>query len=59
MGTMILTASGLTAIENIRAGDKVISTNADTFETAEKTVMEIEISGKGSGKNEIIEYRKE
>ena len=39
-GTMILTASGLTAIENIRAGDKVISTNADTFETAEKTVLE-------------------
>ena len=39
-GTMILTASGLTAIENIRVGDKVISTNADTFETAEKTVME-------------------
>lgn len=39
-GTMILTVSGLTAIENIRAGDKVISTNADTFETAEKTVLE-------------------
>ena len=39
-GTMVLTASGLTAIEKIRAGDKVISTNADTFETAEKTVLE-------------------
>ena len=39
-GTMVLTASGLTAIENIRAGDKVISTNADTFETEEKTVLE-------------------
>ena len=39
-GTMVLAASGLTAIENIRAGDKVISTNADTFETEEKTVLE-------------------
>lgn len=39
-GTMVLTASGLTAIENIRVGDKVISTNADTFETEEKTVLE-------------------
>ena len=37
---MILTAAGLIAIENIKAGDKVISTNADTFETAEKTVVE-------------------
>ena len=32
---MVLTASDLTAIENIRAGNKVISTNADTFETEE------------------------
>ncbi len=39
-GTMILTASGLVAIEAIKAGDKVISTNADTFEVAEKTVLE-------------------
>lgn len=39
-GTMILTAAGLTAIENIRAGDRVISTNPDTFEVAEKTVVE-------------------
>ncbi len=39
-GTMILTAVGLTAIENIRAGDKVISTNTDTFEVAEKVVVE-------------------
>ena len=42
-GTMILTAAGLVAIENIKAGDKVVSTNADTFETAEKTVVEIYI----------------
>ena len=39
-GTMILTATGLVAIENIKAGDKVISTNPETFETGEKTVVE-------------------
>jgi len=39
-GTMILTAAGLTAIEHIRAGDKVISTDPATFETAEKSVLE-------------------
>jgi hypothetical protein len=38
-GTMVFTAAGVVAIENIRAGDKVISTNADTFETAEKNVL--------------------
>ncbi len=36
----VLTAAGLVAIENIKAGDKVISTNADAFEVAEKTVLE-------------------
>ena len=30
----------MVAIENIKAGDKVISTNHETFETAEKTVLE-------------------
>ncbi|MBQ3138778.1 MAG: hypothetical protein IJB68_04605, partial [Ruminococcus sp.] len=39
-GTMVLTAAGLVAIENIRAGDAVISTNPDTLDTAEKTVLE-------------------
>ena len=39
-GTMILTAAGMVAIENIKAGDKVISTDPETFETAEKTVLE-------------------
>ena len=39
-GTMILTASGLVAIENIKAGDKVISTDPETMETAEKTELE-------------------
>jgi len=38
-GTMILTASGFIAIENIRAEDRVTSTNTDTFETSEKTVL--------------------
>lgn len=38
-GTTILTAAGLTAIEHIKAGDKVISTNPETFETAEKSVL--------------------
>ena len=39
-GTMILTATGLVAIENIKAGDMVISTNLEMLETAEKTVLE-------------------
>ena len=39
-GTMILTASGLLAIESIKAGDKVISKNVDTNEQSEKTVIE-------------------
>jgi len=32
--------TGLVAIENIKAGDKVIATNPETFEVAEKTVLE-------------------
>ena len=39
-GTMIQTATGLVANENIKTGDKVISTNPETFETGEKTVVE-------------------
>ena len=39
-GTMVLTTAGLVAIENIKAGDIVISTNPDTLETAGKTVLE-------------------
>jgi len=39
-GTMVLTAAGLVAIENIKAGDKVIATNPETFEVAEKIVLE-------------------
>lgn len=39
-GTMILTVSGYTVIENIKAGDKVISTDPKTIEVAEKKVLE-------------------
>lgn len=39
-GTLVLTAAGYTAIENIRVGDKAISTDPDTMETAERTVLE-------------------
>ena len=39
-GTLVLTACGLVAIENIKAGDKVISTDPETGVTEEKTVLE-------------------
>ena len=39
-GTMILTASGLVAIEKIKSGDKVISTYPETMETSPKAVLE-------------------
>ena len=38
-GTMILTAAGVVAIENIKVGDRVIATNPETFERAEKPVV--------------------
>ena len=37
---MVPTTAGLVAIENIKAGDVVISTNPDTLETAPKIVLE-------------------
>ena len=40
-GTLVLTASGLVAIENIKVGDKVISSDPDTGVTDEKTVLEV------------------
>lgn len=43
-GTLILTAFGLVAIENIKAGDRVIATNPATFEQSEKTVVETYIN---------------
>ena len=39
-GTMIHTVAGLVAIENIKAGDKVLSTNPETMETVHKSVLE-------------------
>ena len=39
-GTLISTANGLVAIENIKSGDKVLSTNEITKETEIKTVVE-------------------
>ena len=39
-GTLVATATGLVAIECIRVGDKVIATDPDTMERAEKTVLE-------------------
>lgn len=39
-GTLVATAAGLVAIECIRVGDKVIATDPDTMEQAEKTVLE-------------------
>lgn len=39
-GTLVLTPAGLITIENIHPGDTVISTDPDTGEVAEKTVLE-------------------
>ena len=39
-GTLVLTAGGLIAIENIKAGDRVLATDPDTRECIEKTVLE-------------------
>ena len=39
-GTLILTVSGRVAIENIKAGDKVLATDPNTFDVVEKTVVE-------------------
>lgn len=39
-GTLVLAVSGLIPIENVRAGDKVYSFNADTQEVSKKTVEE-------------------
>ena len=39
-GTMIATASGLVAIENIRVGDRVISADPETLKVAEKAVID-------------------
>lgn len=43
-GTMVLTVTGLRAIETIKAGEKVIATNPKTNQTEEKTVVETYIN---------------
>ena len=39
-GTLINTMTGLVAIEHLRAGDKIIADDPDTFEVGEKTILE-------------------
>ncbi len=39
-GTLVMAVAGMVAIETIKSGDKVISTDPETMETAEKTVLE-------------------
>ena len=40
-GTLINTMTGLVAIEHLRAGDKIIAADPDTFEVGEKTILEV------------------
>ena len=39
-GTLVMAVAGMVAIEKIKSGDKVISTDPETMETGEKTVLE-------------------
>ena len=39
-GTLVMAVAGMVVIEKIKSGDKVISTDPETFETAEKRVLE-------------------
>ena len=39
-GTLVLTASGLVAIENIKSGDMVYAADAETLEVSTKQVLE-------------------
>jgi hypothetical protein len=39
-GTLVMAVAGMVAIETIKSGDKVISTDPETMETGEKTVLE-------------------
>ena len=39
-GTLVMAVAGMVAIEKIKSGDKVISTNPETMETSPKTVLE-------------------
>ena len=42
-GTLVMAVAGMVAIETIKSGDKVISTDPETMETFPKTVLEIYI----------------
>ena len=39
-GTLVMAVAGMVAIETIKSGDKVISTDTETMETSPKTVLE-------------------
>ena len=39
-GTLVMAVAGMVAIEKIKSGDKVISTDPETMETSLKTVLE-------------------
>ena len=39
-GTLVMAVAGMVAIEKIKSGDKVISTDPETMETSPKTVLE-------------------
>ena len=39
-GTLVMVVAGMVAIETIKSGDKVISTDPETMETSPKTVLE-------------------
>ena len=39
-GTLVMAVAGMVAIETIKSGDKVISTDPETMETSPKTVLE-------------------
>ena len=39
-GTLVMAVAGMVAIETIKSGDKVISTDPETMKTSPKTVLE-------------------
>ena len=43
-GTLVMAVVGMVAIEKIKSGDKIISTDPETMETGEKTVLETYIT---------------
>ena len=39
-GTLVLTTAGLLAIEKLKAGDRVLAADPESFEVGEKTILE-------------------